>query len=55
MKKAIIPTFLSVLILFLFFLLPKNREWFNGRVIGYWNDFRNQRYNLDIEQRKIKR
>jgi len=55
MKKTIILTFSNLLILFLFFLLPKNNEWFNRRIIGYWNDFLKQKNQLDIEQRKIKR
>lgn len=55
MKKNVLLSFLSVLALFLFFLLPRNKEWFNERIIGNWNSFRNQRHSLDIEQRKIKR
>ena len=46
---------MSCACLFLFFLLPKNREWFNDRVIVYFNDFRTQRYQLNLEQRKVKR
>jgi len=55
MKKNITLTFLSMELLLVFFLLPKNREWFNGRVITYWNDFRIQKNKLDIEYRKTKR
>ena len=55
MKKTIVLTIISLFLLLFFFLLPKNHEWFNERIISYWNDFRIQKNRLDIEQRKIKR
>ena len=55
MKNSIVLTFASLLLLLWFFLLPKNREWFNQRIIGYWNDFTVQKDRPDIEHRKVKR
>lgn len=55
MKKTILLFLISLASLFLFFLVPKNREWLNKRVIAYWNDFRKNRNNTDPEQRKIAR
>lgn len=54
MKQAIL-TLVGVVLLILFFLLPKNQSWFNGRIVGYWNDFNFQRHDLDPEVRKIER
>jgi hypothetical protein len=55
MKNSVVLTFASLLLLLWFFLLPKNSEWFNKRIIGYWNDFQVQKDHPDIEHRKVKR
>ena len=55
MQKSIILTIAVIAILFLFFLLPRNREWFQERVVGYWKDFKHQKNQLGLEQRKIRR
>ena len=55
MKNSVVLTFASLLLLLWFLFLPKNHEWFNQRIIGYWNDFRVQKDNLGIEHRKVKR
>ena len=45
----------SILLLTAFFLLPRNQKWLEDRIFPYWYDFQNQKNNLDIEHRKIKR
>ena len=55
MKKTILLFLISLASLYLFFLIPKNREWLEKRVIGYWNDFRKNRNITDPERRKIAR
>jgi hypothetical protein len=54
MKKALL-TGIGILAIVLFFLVPRNRAWFNDRIVGYWNDFINQRSHLDLEYRKAER
>jgi hypothetical protein len=54
MKKLVL-TAISVLSLILFFLIPRNHEWFDDRIVSYWNDFTIQRRHLDLEYRKAKR
>jgi hypothetical protein len=54
MKKLLL-TGISVLLIILFFLIPRNGAWFNSRIVGYWNDFTIQRSHLDLEYRKAKR
>jgi len=55
MRNSIVLTFASVLLLLWFCFLPHNRQWFNQRIIGYWNDFLIQKNDLTIEHRKVKR
>jgi hypothetical protein len=55
MKNSVVLTFASLMLVLWFLLLPENRQWFNQRIIGYWNDFLIQKDSLDIEQRKVKR
>jgi hypothetical protein len=55
MKNSVVLTFASLMLLLWFILLPGNRQWFNLRIIGYWNDFLLQKDSLDIEHRKAKR
>jgi hypothetical protein len=55
MKNSVVLTFASLMLLLWFILLPGNRQWFNLRIIGYWNDFLVQKDSLDLEHRKIKR
>jgi hypothetical protein len=55
MKKTILLTFISVSVLYLFFQFPRNNEWFTKRILTYWKDFKHQKNQLSLEQRKIKR
>lgn len=55
MRKSIVLTFLSGLLLAWFCLLPYNHQWFDQRILGYWNDFLVQKDKPSLEQRKVKR
>jgi len=52
MKKTILLFLISLASLFIFFLVPDNRDWLEKRVIAYWNDFRRNRNKTDLEYRK---
>lgn len=46
-----LPLFiLGTTLIFLFFLLPMNRRWYNT-LVSYWNGFPSQKDNLDTETR----
>jgi hypothetical protein len=49
-KKKLILFVISSALLFLFFLLPMNRRWYNNLVF-YWSTFPAQKDNLDVEAR----
>jgi hypothetical protein len=59
--KQFLLLMLSVLLLLLFFKesyfdMPNyNRAWFDGRIMGYWEEYKEQKLNLDIEERKLAR
>ena len=55
MRTKIVLTLLSALLLVGFLVLPKNRQWFNQTIIGYWNDFLVQKDKTGVEQRKVSR
>ena len=50
--KTTLLFLISLASLTLYFLIPKNREWLNKKSIAYWNDFRKNRKNTDLERRK---
>ena len=52
MLKKLILLISSAFVLFLFFLLPVNRNWMQDRVLKYMNSFQTQKNNIDIEHRK---
>lgn len=39
----------------IFLNIEGNKQWFNDRVLVYWDDFKEQKLNLDIEERKLMR
>lgn len=45
----------SIVVIICFFLLPQNDKWLNEKVLTYWNDFKRQKIQLDVEKRKIER
>jgi hypothetical protein len=53
--KKIVLMLLAVLCIAFFFILPANKKWFIDKLVDYCNDFRIQRKQLSLEQRKNKR
>jgi len=53
--KTFILLATSITSLFIFFGLPPYKRWFNERIIPYWEDFQEQRLNLNLEERKLSR
>lgn len=53
-KKQFILTLAAIALLFIFFVLPQNKQW-AGRVYSYFKDYQRQRDTLDIEDRMRKR
>lgn len=53
-KKPLILTFISIALITVFFLLPRNNRWART-VYAYWTDYKWQRNNTDIESRMAKR
>ena len=49
-KRKLILFIISSALLFLFFLLPMNRRWYNT-LVSYWTVFPGQKDNLDAETR----
>ena len=49
-KRQLILLVASLALLFLFFLLPMNRRWYNT-LVYYWNGFPAQKDNMDTETR----
>jgi hypothetical protein len=50
-KRKLILFLAGPMVLFLFFLLPMNRQWFHT-LAGYWNAIPNQKNNMDLEARR---
>jgi hypothetical protein len=55
LRKQIILFLGSILLIVLFFLLPRNHTWMTNRALAYWKDFNFQRKHLDPEYRRTKR
>jgi hypothetical protein len=53
--KSFILLVTAVVALLIFFGLEPNKLWLNQRVIAYWDDFKEQKLNLDLEERKLAR
>jgi hypothetical protein len=53
--KAFILLIAVVFGLLMFFGLEPNKRWFNERIMSYWEDFKEQKLNLDLEERKLMR
>jgi hypothetical protein len=53
--KAFILLIAAVFALLIFFGLEPNKLWLNQRIMGYWDDFKEQKLNLDVEERKLAR
>lgn len=53
--KAFILLVAAVVALLIFFGLEPNKLWLNQRIMPYWDDFKEQKLNLDLEERKLAR
>jgi hypothetical protein len=53
--KGFILLVVSLITLLIFFGFDNNKRWLNERIIPYWEDFKEQKLNLDIEERKMAR
>lgn len=53
--KSFILLVAAVIALLIFFGLEPNKLWFNGRIMSYWDEFKEQKLNLDLEERKLVR
>jgi hypothetical protein len=53
--KAFILLVAAVVALLIFFGLEPNKLWLNQRIMPYWDDFKEQKLNLDPEERKLAR
>src|SRR5215211_4181458 len=49
-NKTLPLLILGTTLIFLFFLLPMNRKWYNT-LVNYWNVFPAQKDNMDTETR----
>jgi len=50
-KKSWLLASASLLLIILFFLMPRNGRWMRERVLDYWSEFPAQVQNLDTEHR----
>jgi len=53
--KSFILLVAAVISLLIFFGLEPNKLWLNQRIMPYWDDFKEQKLNLDLEERKMAR
>lgn len=54
-RKQILLFFTAILLVAVFFMLPRNRTWMVNRAFVYWRDFTIQKKHLDPDYRKTKR
>jgi len=53
--KGFILLVLALLSMLIFFGLKPNKLWFYERIMQYWEDYKEQKLNLDLEERKLAR
>lgn len=53
--KAFVLLVAAVFIMLVFFGIEPNKRWFDQRILPYWEDFKEQKLNLDLEERKLAR
>ena len=53
--KAFILLVASIVSLLIFFGLEPNKMWLDQRIMPYWDDYKEQKLNLDLEERKLAR
>jgi hypothetical protein len=53
--KGVILFFISIIVVFIFFGLDRNKSLLNDRIIPYWDDFQEQKDKTELEERKVNR
>ncbi|MBO9202211.1 MULTISPECIES: hypothetical protein [Niastella] len=53
--KTFILLVASIFLLIIFFGLEPNKMWLDQRIMPYWEDYKEQKLNLDLEERKLAR
>lgn len=53
--KAFILLVAAVISMLIFFGIEPNKLWLNQRILPYWEDYKEQKLNLDLEERKLAR
>lgn len=53
--KAFILLVAAIISLLIFFGLEPNKMWLDQRIMPYWEDYQEQKLNLDLEERKLAR
>lgn len=53
--KAFILLVAAVISMLIFFGIEPNKLWFTQRIMPYWEEYQEQKLNLDIEERKLAR
>jgi hypothetical protein len=53
--KAFVLLVAAVFIMLVFFGIEPNKLWLDQRILPYWEDYKEQKLNLDLEERKLAR
>ena len=53
--KAFILLVAAVISMLIFFGIEPNKLWFTERIMPYWEEYKEQKLNLDLEERKLAR
>jgi hypothetical protein len=53
--KTFILLVASIISLLIFFGLAPNKMWLDQRIMPYWEDYKEQKLSLDLEERKLAR
>jgi hypothetical protein len=53
--KTFVLLVASIISLLIFFALEPNKMWLDQRIMPYWQDYQEQKLNLDLEERKLAR
>ena len=54
-RKKLLLFCIAVILVFIFFFLPRNQVWFNERIVSYYKEFGQQSNHMDYEYRRINR
>jgi hypothetical protein len=54
-RKQLLLFGIAIGLLFLYYSIGENRRWFNNKLLGYWEEFKIQKKEMDPEKRKNSR